>query len=330
METKIKRCNILILFLFLFLISCSNILNKISVNSKDIYEPNINLNAYFCPRDNCAAIIKNLVDNAESSVHCALYDLDLKELITAIAKKSKKADVKIVIDHNNYDEQIKGPGIKVAKSKQYMHNKFCIVDNKKVLTGSFNPTTNGAIYNNNNVITIDSEYIAVNYEDEFNELWNGIYVAGDKVKYEKISSDNLVIENYFCPEDGCKQHTIDALSDAQESIYFMTFSFTDEDIADAILFKNVDIKGIFETTQAGSKYSQYQRLKDFGLDVKKDKNKRNMHHKAFIIDRKIVLTGSFNPTGSGNFRNDENIIIIHNKAIADKFLGEFNIVWNLE
>jgi phosphatidylserine/phosphatidylglycerophosphate/cardiolipin synthase-like enzyme len=110
----------------------------------------------------------------------------------------------------------------------------------------------------------------------------------------------------------------------------MTFSFTDEDIADAILFKNVDIKGIFETTQAGSKYSQYQRLKDFGLDVKKDKNKRNMHHKAFIIDRKIVLTGSFNPTGSGNFRNDENIIIIHNKAIADKFLGEFNIVWNLE
>ena len=54
----------------------------------------------------------------------------------------------------------------------------------------------------------------------------------------------------------------------------MTFSFTDEEIADTILFKNIDIKGIFETVQAGSQYSQYKRMKDFGMDVKKDKNKK--------------------------------------------------------
>ena len=71
--------------------------------------------------------------------------------------------------------------------------------------------------------------------------------------------------------------------------------------------KNIKIKGIFETTQAGSKYSQYKRLKDFGLDVIKDKNKANMHHKVFIIDNEIVITGSFNPSESGNKRNDENV-----------------------
>ncbi len=107
----------------------------------------------------------------------------------------------------------------------------------------------------------------------------------------------------------------------------MTFSFTHEEIADAILFKDVDIKGIFETTQAGSKYSQYHRLKDFGLDVKKDKNKYNMHNKVFIIDNKTVITGSFNPSSNANKNNDENILIIHDKDIASNFLEEFNRIW---
>ena len=91
---------------------------------------------------------------------------------------------------------------------------------------------------------------------------------------------------------------------------------------------NIEIKGIFETLGTGSKNTQYQRLKDFGIDVKKDKNKKTMHHKVFIIDNKTVITGSMNPTGSGNYRNDENLVIIHNKEIADKFLEEFDELWN--
>jgi len=322
-----------LVLIFLILINgCNNTLtgNTVNSNDKNIFESNIELEVYFCPRDNCDKIINEFINNAKSSVNCAFFDLDLKDLITAIAKKSHNADVKIVIDKNNYDEQIKGPGIKIANSKQYMHNKFCVIDNNKVLTGSFNPTLNGAKFNNNNIVIIDSTYIADNYAEEFNELWNGIYASGSKVKYKKISSSNIIIENYFCPEDNCKNHLIDKLRDAKESIYFMTFSFTDEDIADAILFKNVEVKGIFETLQAGSKYSQFKRLKDFGLDVKKDKNKKSMHHKVFIIDNETVITGSFNPTGSGNFRNDENILIIENKEIADKFLEEFELVWNYE
>jgi len=133
---------------------------------------------------------------------------------------------------------------------------------------------------------------------------------------------------YFCPEDNCKEKVISTINNAKNNIRFMTFSFTDEDIADAILFKNVDTKGIFETLGSGSKYSQFNRLKDFGVEVKKDKNKKNMHHKVFIIDGKTVITGSMNPTGSGNYRNDENLLIIHNEKVADKFLEEFEMLWN--
>ena len=317
-----------IILLFLSAISgCSGNISGNTVKEEGIYEDGISIETYFCPRDSCENIIIKNINNAKNSAHCAFFDLDLDSLISAIAEKSNSADVKVVIDKNNYESQIKGPGIKIANAKQYMHNKFCIIDDKIVLTGSTNPTNNDLTLNNNNIVIIASRYIAENYEDEFNELWRGIYADGEKVKYEKINSGNLIIENYFCPEDNCREHVIRALNEAKHNIYFMTFSFTDEGIADAILFKNLEIRGIFETLQAGSQYSQFQRMKDFGIDAKKDKNKKNMHHKVFIIDNETVITGSYNPTGSGNYRNDENLIIIRNKGIAKGFVKEFELLW---
>jgi phospholipase D len=53
-----------------------------------------------------------------------------------------------------------------------------------------------------------------------------------------------------------------------------------------------------------------------------------MHHKVFIIDKEAVVTGSYNPTKSGNTRNDENMLIIHDKEIANQFLEEFDFVWS--
>lgn len=295
-------------------------------------EANLDSIILFCPKDNCEANLIALINYSKNTVHCTFYDLKLGEVIKILGFKSKYVDVKILLEKNNYKEQIKGPGIKLDNNKYYMHNKFCIIDHKIVWTGSFNPTERGAYQNNNNVVVFYSKLLAENFEEEFQEMWNGTFSSGNKVKYPIIDLNNKKIENYFCPEDNCAQQVIDVINKAKNSIYFMIFSFTSEDIADSILFKekNIKIKGIFETTQAGSKYSQYKRLKDFGLDVIKDKNKANMHHKVFIIDNEIVITGSFNPSESGNKRNDENLLIIYDKEIAKKYLQEFEKIWNLE
>ncbi|MBI2135357.1 hypothetical protein HYU09_05170 [Candidatus Woesearchaeota archaeon] len=305
---------------------CIGSISGNAIKKESIYEEGMGIEAYFCPGDSCENIILESISNAKNSVHCAFFDLDLSSLIDAIAEKSHSADVKVVIDKNNYEGQIKGQGVKVADSKQYMHNKFCILDDNLVLTGSTNPTNNDVNFNNNNIVIIYSKYIAENYEDEFNELWDGVYADGEKVKYEKINSENLIVENYFCPEDDCREKVIKTINEAMHNIYFMAFSFTDESIADAILFKNLETRGIFEALQAGSQYSQFQRLKDFGIDVIKDKNRKNMHHKVFIIDNETVITGSYNPTGSGNSVNDENLVIIRNKGIARGFVREFELL----
>jgi len=293
-------------------------------------ETNKPIEVYFCPADDCNKILAGFISSAESSVHCALFDINLKDVINALAEKSYAADVKIVVDNNNYGE-ITGPGVRQDDNNQLSHNKFCVIDGEKISTGSFNPTERDAYKNNNNLLIIYSKLLAKNYEDEFKELWNGSYGEGGKVKTQVIYFNDIKIENYFCPEDSCSRHVIEKIRDAKKSVYFMTFSFTDEGIADAMLFNDkIDIKGVFETLEAGSDYSQYHRLKGFGLDVKKDSNKYNMHHKVLIIDGEMVITGSYNPTGAGNYKNDENMLIIHDKSIASKFLEEFDRVWGWE
>ena len=61
--------------------------------------------------------------------------------------------------------------------------------------------------------------------------------------------------------------------------------------------------------------------------MKWDGNSKNMHHKVFIVDKKIVVTGSFNPTKAGDTKNDENIMIIYDEEIAGRFLLEFERVY---
>ena len=43
-----------------------------------------------------------------------------------------------------------------------------------------------------------------------------------------------------------------------------------------------------------------------------------------------MITGSFNPTEGADTRNDEDILIIHDKAIANLFLQEFERVYGQE
>tara|TARA_Y100000310_G_scaffold56844_1_gene52137 strand:+ start:168 stop:1109 length:942 start_codon:yes stop_codon:yes gene_type:complete len=303
-------------------------------NQEVVYETDVNVQAYFCPLDNCDGVLENIVNTAEISVHCAFYDLDLENLITAFSKKSHTADVKVVIDHGNYDGQIKGDGIKIAKSKQYMHNKFCIIDDKKIITGSMNPTDNGANKNNNNLIIINSGSLVENYEDEFDELWNGVYASGDNVKYSEISTNIGSIENYFCPED-CQEgenRIINLVRKAEKSVKVAIFSFTHEGLGDELVksdIKGLDVKVLVERRQRNVQKSQYTRLKDFGIDIKVDSNKNNMHHKFVIIDDKIVVFGSPNFSFSGFGRNDENFLIIFNEELALRFVREFEGMFGL-
>ncbi len=286
------------------------------------------LQLYFCPQNNCANQMAQAINQAKFTIHCALYEIDHPEIQEALRTKAAQIEVQIVTD-NDYLYEFDESYVKTDRSG-LMHNKFCIIDSQIVTTGSMNPTINDAEKNNNNFLIINSTILANNYEDEFNEMWTGTFKKGNPVSNPKISINNITIENYFCPDDHCAREVIRELKKAKESINFMVFSFTHDDIASTILLKKQDsitIRGVFETRQE-SEHSEYERLKYQGADVLLDGNKYTMHHKVFIIDEKTVITGSFNPSAGADSRNDENLLIIHDSIIASQFLGEFQKIYN--
>ena len=284
------------------------------------------LEVYFCPQDNCSGHLIAFINNAQSSLDCALFDLNLQSVSDALDKKSQSIPVRVVFDNTNkahIDKLHPLFSYRYDNDNQLSHNKFCAADGKYVFTGSMNPTLRDDKFNNNNIIIFSSQHLAQNYAEEFSEIWAGQFGKGNPVTYPSVTLSGIFVENYFCPEDHCEKHVVEHIQNAKHSVYFMTFSFTSEQIGDALLAnKHIEIKGIFEKSQ-DSKYSQYERLKGFELAVRFDANKYNLHDKIFIIDNETVITGSYNPTTHGDEHNDENMLIIHDRKIAQKYVEEF-------
>ncbi|MBW3021640.1 hypothetical protein KY328_01845, partial [Candidatus Woesearchaeota archaeon] len=199
-----------------------------------IEETNLKPEVYFCPRDNCSAQLMNALNKANDYAYCALFDLDIPELIDFFVDLDKRINLRLVIDKDNELESDYS-FIRYDTNNQLTHNKFCVIDDSIVTTGSFNPTINGDTKNNNNLIIFYSQYLAKNYKAEFDELWDGTFGKGSPVTYPQIYLNGNLIENYFCPDDNCESHVLDILEDAQESIYFMTFSFTSDPIGNLII-----------------------------------------------------------------------------------------------
>ncbi len=301
---------IIVAILYLFNQQFDIIGNVPLSDSFPIYESEISV--YFCPRDKCEEVLASEFAKSDK-ILCAMYDWELEGVIP------DDRDVKFIFDDHNVPDKFKYQH-KDDNHDYLMHNKFCILDDERVITGSYNPTQRGTYFNNNNLVVIKSIALARDYTDEFDEMWAGTYHKGDKKT--GYSSDPEV---YFCPEDGCQDALISLINNAQESIYFMTFSFTSQGVADALLAaskRGIQVSGIFEKAQ-NSKYSKYQFLKDAKLPVYIDRSKYNMHHKSFIVDRSVVITGSYNPSNNGNKRNDENMIVLRDSKVAEAFLKEF-------
>lgn len=319
-----KRISSTLIIFILLLSGCST--GK-GISSDTYVRDNGTIEVYFCPDENCEQALVSFLDSAEDSIHCALFDIGLNSVQEKLLEKEKRIEVKIVTD-DDYLKKFNHPFVK-ADSHGLMHDKFCIVDGNKVSTGSMNPTNNDAHKNNNNLLLIESVVLAQNYDGEFQEMWAGNFKKGSKVKNPKVMLDGkekeIRTENYFCPEDDCADKVKEELKKAEKSIHFMAFSFTHEGIANVLLLKNlegIEVKGVMEVRQI-SEHSEFNRLLQNKIDVRKDGNKNNLHHKVFIVDERTVITGSFNPTANGDQRNDENVIIIEDGQIAKEFVEEF-------
>jgi phosphatidylserine/phosphatidylglycerophosphate/cardiolipin synthase-like enzyme len=109
----------------------------------------------------------------------------------------------------------------------------------------------------------------------------------------------------------------------------MTFSFTLDEVGQALLDRaenGVSVEGVFEVTGSRTSFSELPRLLCAGLPILQDGNPYILHHKVFIIDDELVLTGSFNISSNATEDNDENMVIIRDADLAAQYIAEFGRV----
>jgi phosphatidylserine/phosphatidylglycerophosphate/cardiolipin synthase-like enzyme len=310
--------------LFIVLVICTiiialiimTLLEPVIVEEHNAVPPRV----FFCPSYDCIGELVNLTAGG-GTIHCAFYDLDVPELIATLAE----AQAKVVIDYEGNSPLLEPLDVRVSIPNHQMHNKFCIINATTIVTGSLNPTVRGAAENRNNLLIIRSQALAENYEAEFEELWRGVYGDGEPVKHPSVLLDGNLVQNYFCPDDCDPRIYARLIDNAASSVHFLTYSFTDDRVGDALVrahVRGVEVSGMFEKSQI-SDYSEFDTLKEAGIDVREDTLPGLLHHKVFIIDSQIVITGSANPTSNGFTRNDENIIIIDDPALALEFEHEY-------
>ncbi len=254
------------------------------------------LELYFCQKTNCSHILIQLIEMS-SDVKCAFYDLSEQNIIESLKNK----DV-LIFEENSLE------GFKSVSSASLMHHKFCIFDNEIVLTGSWNPTFRGTYLNDNLILLIHSDKISKAYLNE----WKSLGKSKNKGNY-KFNLSGTLIDLCFSPQGKCENIIIDEIDKSKE-VKFLTFTFTSSNIAKAISNKNYS--GIIEKSQR-SKYT-------VDLNYLFDSNPYTMHEKVFILDDDRVILGSYNPTKNANERNDENLLVIHNKNINILMKEEFN------
>ncbi|MDP2750077.1 MAG: phospholipase D-like domain-containing protein [Nanoarchaeota archaeon] len=290
---------------------------------------NQELELYFCPKENCEQVFISKIQKA-TKARCALYDLDSKGLIAAFKAMQDKGQLTLLLEKDNMKDAKEAKLVFSSdKNSNLMHHKFCVLDDQFIITGSTNPTNNDFNKNNNNMFIIESKTLAANYDKELDYLFESAY-SKERTQTTEVVINGNTYRNYFCPRDSCREHVLAELKYAQESIHFMTFSFTDNSIGDLIVQKHnagLNVSGVMERKQIDD-WSEYRKLKRNGVNVLIDGNKYNLHDKVFIIDGKTVITGSYNPTDSGTKRNNENILVINNAAVAKRFISEFNYIYD--
>ncbi len=281
------------------------------------------------------------IDAARLSIDVAAYSLSLNSVRNALIRAHDRGvTVRVVMESTNMDrsdpQKLIEAGIPIIGDNRagLMHDKFMVIDRSEVWMGSMNFTDAGAYDDNNNLMRIRSKEIAEDYAVEFDEMFNDDMFGPDvvaKTPNPTVTIDGTRMDVFFSPDDHVLAALVPLLEQAQESIYFLAYSFTSNQLGDILRQKAEDgltVAGVMDDGQVKSNQgTEFDPFRRDGLDVRRDGIDGLMHHKVFIIDKKIVVFGSYNFSQSAEETNDENLIILYDPVIAEQFLLEFQRVW---
>jgi phosphatidylserine/phosphatidylglycerophosphate/cardiolipin synthase-like enzyme len=227
-----------------------------------------------------------------------------------------------------------------------MHSKYIIRDglapSAAVWTGSANFTTDAWSIQDNNIVTLESQDIAGDYETDFAELWEAERIAGTgKNDYGETEIDDAEVDVDFAPGDGAAmdQNIASHISTAKNEIMLASMVISSGTVLGALvdaIERGVKVCGVYdgpemhqviidwERGSAGqAKIAQWNFIKNnlvakHSTPYSKDGPHDFMHNKVLMVDQQVVVTGSFNFSQNAT-HNAENIITLYDEVIACQY-----------
>jgi phospholipase D-like protein len=242
-----------------------------------------------------------------------------------------------------------------------MHNKFAIIDGLTVWTGSVNYTSTAFNYNREHAVKVISASVAGQYEAQFTTMFgNGLpLTAGGTGRFSRAkltsgTTSNIVthtvngitVQTAFSPTGFNNTFTSTkpsgpdtmkllrtAIFSTNSSLGFAIFFLTHSQIRSDIVARKTMSKGVIDSVGAMDSNSEFGALCGGGVSAKNENFPGKVHHKLLVVDAGTtsdpqVVVGSPNWTSSGFGFNDENMLLIHDAAIAQAAKLEVDTLYN--
>ena len=135
---------------------------------------------YFSPNGGCQNAVITEIGKAQKTIDIAMYYLTSREIAQELVRaKDRNVKVRIVLDKSQEAQAYsksrylikRGFEVKYHTGPGLMHNKFALIDDKMLITGSFNWTPTANQKNEENLLMITDKELIKKYEDRFEYLW---------------------------------------------------------------------------------------------------------------------------------------------------------------
>ncbi len=298
----------------------------------------------FETKSKACKILKEKISNAKKSIDFAVYGIDSQDEIIQALNNAQKRGVVVrgVADSNEFGEitykdtlKLKNIPITLDNSRYIMHNKFFIIDDEYLFTGTMNITNTGCGgYNANLVVALQNETVIKAFKNEFEQMFKGVFKKNKKdfsTPLINLNNDTQIKVAFSPAGDIYEKIMAPSIKNAKKNIKVSIFVLTRNDMKqDLIEAKNrgVDVKVIMDALSAKNYKKHTDELRQNGIKVKVENWGGKNHEKTISIDDEILITGSANFSYNGVLRNDENILFIKNKEITQFYNGFFETLYN--
>lgn len=135
----------------------------------------------FCPSSECTLLPVAALDSANHRIWVAIYSFTNPDFSDALIRAHERGvDVRVIVEKQQAGGQYSkhpelaeaGISVRIDSNPNYMHHKFAVIDEDKLINGSMNWSGNGVRENNENVMVIDSSPLNDLFSSEFQKVWD--------------------------------------------------------------------------------------------------------------------------------------------------------------